>query len=180
MLIACLKEGVGYIRVCPIVQTRYFAIVISCILHLVVRITVFIDQSKDNNAETSSLATYIVYLSMMDLIYSDELIPFDCSQLSILAKFIVELLLTVFMGEVCLIAFWSNIEMITLSLLNSHIDTDDQTLQAIHSYLLIALSLFISWIVSLETNRMEKLCSLFEFAKQIKVESHQKDGARQH
>ncbi|XP_017856802.1 PREDICTED: uncharacterized protein LOC108609593 [Drosophila arizonae] len=176
MLVDCVRQ----IAFCPILQTRYFAIVIACILHLGLRTTIFIHQTKENNTETPTLATYIIYLSMMDLIYSDDLIPCPLRRLPIVARFLLELVVTVWLGEVVLIFFWSNVEKICLGVLVNYVDTDSETRVTIHYWLLIVLSVLISCLVGIETERMEKISSLFEMAQEIRVEREMQAWADKH
>ncbi|TDG45913.1 hypothetical protein AWZ03_007633 [Drosophila navojoa] len=176
MLVDCVRQ----ISFCPILQTRYFAIVIACILHLGLRTTIFIHQSKENNTETPTVATYIIYLSMMDLIYSDDLLPCKLRNLPIVIRFFLELVITVWLGEVVLIFFWSNVEKICLSLLIKYMDTDSETREKIHYWTLMVLSMLLSFLVGIETERMEKISSLFEMAQEIRVEREMQAWADKH
>lgn len=176
MLVDCVRQ----IAFCPILQTRYFAIVIACIVHLGLRTTIFIHQPDDNITETPTLATYIIYLSMMDLIYSDDLLPCKLRNLPICIRFFLELLLTVWLGEIVLIFFWLNLEKICFALIVKYVDTDGETREKIHYWLLVLLSVLISCLVGIETERMEKISSLFEMAQEIRVEREMQAWADKH
>ncbi|KRF81264.1 uncharacterized protein Dvir_GJ26752 [Drosophila virilis] len=151
-------------------MTRIYAIAISCILHLGLCTSFFIHQSDDVCSETIHLPAYLVYLSLMDLIYENELIPSNWRYLPVWPKFIMELMVTVWLGEVCLVFFWSNMEKICVGLLKTYFELDDVSRIVILNCLMLLLSGFIAWLVGIETRRMEKLKRLFGNVRHSRVD----------
>lgn len=136
------------------------AILLTFVTHVIFRTTFLIHQREDYCPEYPPIASIIVYLSILYLLYETKARPEYWTILPGFCKFIMELLHILLAMELSL-HFWINVEINSRNLLIDIFDTDYSRHIGLH-ILLMYLSLNIFIFVGVITNLFGKLKKMYE------------------
>ncbi|KAH8263407.1 hypothetical protein KR044_008710, partial [Drosophila immigrans] len=137
-----------------------FSILLTLVVHLIWGTSIFIHQVGEISKEAPLIASILVYLSLVCLFFSVELIPPHWSHMPALFKFLIEFFLIVLLTEVTMVLLWSNLETYAEDLLKSLFQSNS-TARTTLNIILIILSFGIFLMVGLLSNVLTKAEELY-------------------